>query len=228
MRKGEIILHKCDCCGNEYQHSVKYWRKYAYPKNGSCWHSTCRSCENNNLISENIKTDNDIKLYKCFTCGEWLPAEYFDLSGYNYNVYRDRLDRRCHKCKIEQNRLARANYSDEKRLIKILQERWLGARDRAKRKNVLFNITKQDLMDLWNKQKGKCAISGISMTYTMDTGRNPYNVSVDQINPSSGYTKDNIQLVCMCVNQLKSDFDMSIILNICENILKNNKHEKTR
>ena len=64
------------------------------------------------------------------------------------------------------------------------------------------------------------------MTLNVDTGRNPYNVSVDQINPSGGYTKDNIQLVCMCVNQLKSDFDMDVILNICRNIL--NTHEKDR
>ena len=76
--------------------------------------------------------------------------------------------------------------------------------------------------ELWNKQNGFCAISGIPMTLNVDKGRNPYNVSVDQINPSGGYTKDNIQLVCMCVNQLKSDFDMSVILNICKNILNHN------
>ena len=65
-----IILRTCDCCNNEYECSPKYWRKYAYPKNDSYWHTTCRQCENNNQVSENIKNNNDIKLYKCFTCGE--------------------------------------------------------------------------------------------------------------------------------------------------------------
>ena len=221
-----IVLRSCDCCGNEYTCNTKYWRKYAYPKDGSYWHSTCRQCENNNLVSENIKNDNNIKLYRCFTCGNWLPSEYFDKAGQKYCEYRDGLDRRCHNCKLEKNRIARANYSDEKRLIKILQERWLGARDRAKRKSAPFDITKQDLIDLWNSQNGKCALSGITMTYYMDKGRNPYNVSIDQINPSKGYTKDNVQLVCMCVNQLKSDFDMSVILNICRNILDYNSQNK--
>lgn len=107
----------------------------------------------------------------------------------------------------------------------MLQFRWLGAKERAERKDLLFDITKEDLINLWDKQNGKCAISGIDMTCTLDSGRTPYNVSADQINPSMGYTKNNIQLVCMSVNQLKSDFEMDIVLNICKNIINNNKDE---
>lgn len=175
------------------------------------------------LIKDNVKEENGIKLYKCNICNEWLPREHFNLHGGSDNsyAYRDGLDKRCNRCKQTQNKNARSNYSDEKRLEKILQVRWLNAKDRAKSKNRLFDITKQDLMDLWNKQEGKCAISKIPMTFNIDSGRNPYNVSIDQINPAQGYTKDNIQLVCMCVNQLKSDFDMNVIINICKNIIEN-------
>ena len=55
---------------------------------------------------------------------------------------------------------------------------------------------------------------------------NPYNISVDRINSSIGYTKDNIQLVCVCVNHMKWDLDEKIFLDICETIYKckiNNK-----
>lgn len=37
--------------------------------------------------------------------------------------------------------------------------------------------------------------------------------------PSKGYTIDNIQLVCMAVNQLKSDLDTILIL--CSAIVDN-------
>lgn len=47
------------------------------------------------------------------------------------------------------------------------------------------------------------------------------NVSIDQIMPSKGYTIDNIQLVCMAVNQLKSDLDMDTILILCSAIVDN-------
>lgn len=216
----------CSCCGKSLQENRTnfVWFKQA-DENGKWHRDICRECEKEQLVKENIKEENGTKLYKCFVCGEWFPADKFDQAGGNKYIYRDGLDKRCHTCKIEQNRVARANYSDEKRLKKILQDRWLNARTRAKHKNRVFDITKEDLMELWNNQEGKCAISKLPMTYTTDNGRNPYNVSVDQINPSKGYTKDNIQLVCMCVNQLKSDFDLETVINICKNILNNYETE---
>lgn len=35
----------------------------------------------------------------------------------------------------------------------------------------------------------------------IDSRRPNTNVSVDRINPNLGYTKDNIQFICMAVNQ---------------------------
>lgn len=74
---------------------------------------------------------------------------------------------------------------------------------------------------LLKAQNGKCAISGLDMTYELGEGRIYTNVSIDQIMPSKGYTIDNIQLVCMAVNQLKSDLDMDTILILCSAIVDN-------
>lgn len=74
---------------------------------------------------------------------------------------------------------------------------------------------------LGKAQNGKCAISGLDMTYELGEGRIYTNVSIDQIMPSKGYTIDNIQLVCMAVNQLKSDLDMDTILILCSAIVDN-------
>lgn len=59
------------------------------------------------------------------------------------------------------------------------------------------------------------------MTYELDSGRIYTNVSIDQIEHGKGYTEDNVQLVCMAVNQLKSDWDMNTILYICKSIANN-------
>lgn len=219
---GIVKYFTCSQCGKLLRENRENFVWFKHSDENGNWHrTTCRECEFQTILNDNIKEENGIKYYKCSICNEWLTADYFDKAGGNKYHYRDGLDKRCNNCKTKQNKEARANYSDDKRLEKILQERWLGARDRAKYRKRLFDITKQDLMDLWNKQEGKCAISKIPMTFNMDSGRNPYNVSIDQINPAQGYTKDNIQLVCTCVNQLKSDFDMSVIINICKNILNN-------
>lgn len=72
---------------------------------------------------------------------------------------------------------------------------------RQEYKQLQITITKEDLLTVWKAQNGKCAISGLDMTYELGEGRIYTNVR-----PSKGYTIDNIQLVCMAVNQLKSDF----------------------
>lgn len=90
-----------------------------------------------------------------------------------------------------------------------------------------FHTTCRDCEDriklntVWKAQNGKCAISGLDMTYELGEGRIYTNVSIDQIMPSKGYTIDNIQLVCMAVNQLKSDLDMDTILILCSAIVDN-------
>ena len=70
------------------------------------------------------------------------------MAGGNKCSIRQGRDKRCYKCKREQNLNARNNYNEEKRLIKTLQARWLGARDRAKQKGIPFIITKEDLLDI--------------------------------------------------------------------------------
>ena len=99
--------------------------------------------------------------------------------------------------------------------------RFLAARDRANKKGIPFNLTKEYLKELWDEQEGKCAISGIEMTFDQCKGRTATNVSIDQINPNEGYVIGNVQLVCMAVNQFKSDFSMDEIYMFCESILKN-------
>jgi hypothetical protein len=75
--------------------------------------------------------------------------------------------------------------------------------DRFGKKNrvVEFGITKDDLLDLWKRQDGKCAITGLEMKHQWNS---LYSISVDRIDSSRGYTRDNIQLVCKGVNLLKN------------------------
>ena len=61
------------------------------------------------------------------------------------------------------------------------------------------------------------------MTYELDRGRIFTNVSIDKINPNLGYIKDNIKLVCMAVNQMKSDMSLQELYMFCESIINNKK-----
>ena len=63
------------------------------------------------------------------------------------------------------------------------------------------------------------------MTYAFDNGRTFTNISIDQINPNAGYVEDNIQLVCMAINQMKSDMSLEELYMFSEALIKNKNHE---
>ena len=208
----------CNCCGKELPKNINYFKKYSHKTaEGLNFHTTCRDCELKQKYDEEWK---DGKL-KCHICNQYFDPNIFHIAGGSKYSIQDNRDTRCPNCKIQQNKLARSNYTNDTKLNKVLQTRWFGAKDRASSKNIPFTITKEDLLSIWEKQQGLCAISKIPMTYELDSGRVFSNVSIDQKIPGKGYTIDNVQLVCMAVNQLKSDFEMDTILYICKQIVNN-------
>ena len=101
------------------------------------------------------------------------------------------------------------------------------AKKRAKQIDV--KITIDDIKELYDKQDGKCAITGeelTHLTYTIKGNQhiiNEWNISVDRIDSNKDYTKDNIQLVGAIVNRMKTDLSNEKFLEICNKAIKNNK-----
>ena len=70
--------------------------------------------------------------------------------------------------------------------------------------HVTFEISPEDVIALWEKQDGRCAISGVYLTHHVDgSGKKEYNASIDRICGDKGYTINNIQLVCYRINIMK-------------------------
>lgn len=206
----------CPICGRELLLNRENFKRIKDKSTGKeNYNSICRECEQQQKEEKEWK---DGKLL-CHICGEYKDLSEFH--NHTYYAYRNNKDKRCCKCKWEQIKKDRSNYSEEIKLYKVLQDRWFAARDRADNKGIPFTITKEDLLELWKQQHGLCNISKIPMTYELDNGRIFTNVSVDQKNPGQGYTKENIQLVCSAVNQLKSNWDMDTVIYVCKQIINN-------
>jgi hypothetical protein len=156
----------------------------------------------------------------CYKCGHYLPLDNFDNNCENW--YRSNKDRRCKECRhiqfLKRKELDRNRIS----LDRILVSRWNGIKERSKKNGYNIDFDYLYLKELWNKQEGKCAISGLNMTYEIFKGRIFTNVSVDRIDSNKGYTKNNVQLVCMAINQMKSDMSIEELLYFCEHIVYNN------
>lgn len=74
------------------------------------------------------------------------------------------------------------------------------------RKNKDCNLDLPYLKDLWEKQKGKCALTGVDLKLETSSNKN-YQASIDRIDSSKGYVKGNIRFTSVSVNWLKSDLD---------------------
>jgi len=80
-------------------------------------------------------------------------------------------------------------------------------------------ITLDDLEKLWDDQNGLCALTNWELTKELGKGVVTTNASLDRIDSSKSYTKDNVQLVCRAVNVAKSDLSQGDFLNLCRAVI---------
>jgi hypothetical protein len=86
------------------------------------------------------------------------------------------------------------------------------------------DITAADLMELWKLQRGRCQYSGVVMTPAV--GR-PNTLSVERIDSSRGYTRDNVILVCDFANRMKLDYPLDAFVGYCHAIAAHNPTQAT-
>ena len=94
---------------------------------------------------------------------------------------------------------------------------------RAKDKNKEHSINDTDIMIIYNKQNGKCAITGTPLTFIVGQNKVPTNMSLDRINSEIGYTVDNTQIVCYIVNIMKNKMSIDDLKFWCSIILNPEK-----
>ncbi len=82
------------------------------------------------------------------------------------------------------------------------------------------DLTAEYLVELYEKQQRKCALTGWKMTTTVGQGNVFSNVSVDRVESSKGYTKNNIQLVCRAANGFKNSLTTKQFVSLCKSVCK--------
>lgn len=214
MKKGQYKNYReCIICHKILPLTREYFMRYS---NCSNYHNACRECESQLKVDGEWKDGNLL----CHKCLHYKPENEFYKEG-KYHAERNYRKLLCKVCANERQRQHDINLCDSDKLRKCLQFRVLGAKDRAKNKNIPFDITLEYVQKLWNNQDGKCALSGLPMTYELKCGRTPTNVSIDRIDKTKGYIIGNVQLVCMACNQIKSDMSEDWMYYFCKNIVDN-------
>lgn len=98
-----------------------------------------------------------------------------------------------------------------------------GIRKRAQKKNLMFDLDCKFLDELFIKQNQRCKLSGVLITLPEDWSlkkKNEYTASLDRIDSSKGYIKDNVQWVHKRINAMKLNMTDAEFIDWC-NIVSN-------
>lgn len=172
-----------------------------------------RSTLNNPRSTEPKKCSNK----KCPKAGQLQPASCFATS----KSASDGLTSNCKACAnacTANSKMRSANA--------FIRNLFNDAKRRAKKRDTpSLTMEVEDWFAIYDAQGGKCALSGIEMTFTYDKDHPttnagakyikwPYNISPDQIDAGKGYVRGNVQLVCSAVNVMKAELPTEVVLRI--------------
>lgn len=147
-------------------------------------------------------------LVKCNNCNkEFLKAKW------TFGVYR---------CQCYKTINGAYNYQGYKAISAVY---FKSCKSNALKRNLEFNITKEDIWKQWLIQNEKCALSGLHLTIERNYKKmkEGMTASLDRIDSKKGYTIDNIQWIHKHLNKMKMNYDNQYFIDMCKLIANNNK-----
>lgn len=166
---------------------------------------------------------------ECVKCGVLKPRDAFAPSEWKYRR------KRCRSCNAQYQRELRASgykptgrnkaladLSPEMRARHDCVSRLLNsAQGNARKRTRECTLTHDQIMQLWAKQEGKCALSGL----TLDTQQHSQLIaSLDRIAPELPYTADNVRLLCWAVNRARGTMTDAEYIEVCLAVVRCNDY----
>ncbi|VBB17663.1 hypothetical protein YASMINEVIRUS_126 [Yasminevirus sp. GU-2018] len=85
----------------------------------------------------------------------------------------------------------------------------------AKKRDLIVDITIDDIINKYIEQGGRCVYTGACLTLNTE-GDTQCNISVDRIDSTDNYTVDNIQLIANKLNIMKYDLEERCFIDLCK------------
>jgi len=163
----------------------------------------------NDFLPENYN-----KSIKCRICKREKPIYlYFNKKNHKYNK-----DTCCKKCNNENSKIRRKKHVLDQIIKHILSACKSSGRRRQKKGREEcneFNLTKEYIYELIDKQNNKCYFSGRELLYEYNSGD---KISIDRINCDKGYVKGNVNLVTHWCNQARNNLSINEFLELAKDV----------
>lgn len=99
---------------------------------------------------------------------------------------------------------------------------WHTICNHAKDRNLDVKITIQDAWELFQEQKGLCALTGVPIHFA-EKFKDSKTASLDRIDSSKGYEKGNIQWVHKDINWFKNKWSQQEFIKMCQAVVDHSK-----
>lgn len=202
--KGDYLLVRCKNCNTERK--VKSRSLVSNSSKG------CRHCAQRKDAIGRRKGSLVVESYEFGSNSKGRPVLFYlckcDCGG-NHRVKADIFNIghscSCKKCRKSSKFIPTNQKICPKRYFK-------GIESRAKKGNLNFTITLEDVICLLQQQNNLCKLSGLLIQIEDGTA------SLDRIDNSLGYTLDNIQWVHRTINYMKNELSDDIFISFCSSV----------
>lgn len=213
--KGRRAQCKCDC-GNMIIVN-KYRLIHGYIISCGC-HKKDKESKHKHIIGKKF---GKLVVTKIFRTGAHYMAECLcDCGNVSHPYVRSLLHGRSQSCGCRRDQYEKIsgqnskNYTGYKKLDGSL---WHRFQRRAKTKGLTFEIDLRYAWELFENQKGLCAMTGVPLTIGSRG-----TASLDRIDPSVGYIHGNLQWVHKNVNFMRNIYSIEHFVEVC--LLVAHKH----
>lgn len=169
-------------------------------KDGQCFTDDRRRVEPVIIPPKQVEISEPLTgepLKRCAKCHLSRPLSCF----YRHPQTKDRLDHRCRDC----HDMARRQHYYDNPLMRLVNSARASTKTRnARGRGHDFDLTVHDLLEHWEESDRRCYWLGIDLDVTQRHPEKIFNVSIDRIDPTLGYTKDNVVLCSMAGNYLRT------------------------
>jgi dUTP pyrophosphatase len=110
---------------------------------------------------------------------------------------------------------ANHNSRHKNELERVMADKASACNRRGRIKGIEAELTRDDLLSVYSKQKGRCYYSNLPF----QLGDRHYTISADRINNDIGYIKDNVVLCLNVFNRMKADMPLQTFYSLIENFV---------
>ena len=189
----------------------------------------------------NLEKPKKQRKQSTFTCDYCGTESTKDTSELNRNLKKGSKNYCNLSCTAKANNMNKTfEYSKSNKNIEHLNKIRTSRRDEftpfryiyrnAQSRSKDFDITLQDLKDIWELQNGICPYSKIPLVLPEDskkTIKDPtIRASLDRIDSSKGYIKGNIQFVSTTINYMKNNLSHEETINFIQLLINNLSFDK--